>query len=183
MRCVINDSNESLVNVYRTIQNSHEELIGMLDRIQREYHALEEHADRKAYFMEKRAFFNEGNPDDVTRAALFIFFMRTCYNGIYSVNRQGKLSVTFGAGNRAKILEEELICINHKLLQGVVILDGDYRQTGKYADEKAFFYFDPPYKPVNESGDCTSYMPDDFDDNDQIRLAEFCREIGDAGSK
>ena len=45
--------------------------------------------------MEKRTFFNEGNPDDVTRAALFIFFMRTCYNGIYSVNRSGKLSVTF----------------------------------------------------------------------------------------
>lgn len=79
-------------------------------------------------------------------AALFIFFMRTCYNGIYSVNRSGKLSVTFGAGNRARILEEELLCLNHKLLWGVVILDGDYRQTGKYAGGKTFFYFDPPYK-------------------------------------
>lgn len=180
---MINDSNESLVNVYRIIQNSHEELIRTLDGIQREYHALREHADRRAYFMERRAFFNEGNPDDVTRAALFIFFMRTCYNGIYSVNRSGKLSVTFGAGNRARILEEELLRLNHELLRGVVILDGDYRQTGKYAGGKTFFYFDPPYKPVNEAGGYTSYMPDDFDDNDQIRLAEFCREIGDAGSK
>ncbi len=180
---MINDSNESLVNVYRIIQNSHEELIKVLGSIQREYHALEEHADRKACFVEKRTLFNEGNPDNVTRAALFIFFMRTCYNGIYSVNRQGKLSVTFGAGNRAKILEEELIRTNHTLLQGVTILDGDYRQTGKYAGEKTFFYFDPPYKPVNESGDCTSYMPNDFDDSDQVRLAEFCREIGNAGSK
>lgn len=94
-----------------------------LEGIQREYHALTEHADRRAYFMEKRAFFNEGGPDDVTRAALFIFFMRTCYNGIYSVNRSGKLSVTFGAGNRAKILEEELIRVNHGLLQGVTILE------------------------------------------------------------
>ena len=95
----------------------------------------------------------------------------------------GKLSVTFGAGNRAKILEEELIRVNHGLLQGVTILEGDYHQTAKYAGEKTFFYFDPPYKPVNESGGCTSYMPDDFDDNDQIRLAEFCRDLGDAGSK
>lgn len=180
---MINDSNESLVNVYRVIQNSPEELIGKLEGIQKEYHALAEHADRRAYFMEKRTFFNEGGPDDVTRAALFIFFMRTCYNGIYSVNRSGKLSVTFGAGNRAKILEEDLLRLNHKLLQGVVILDGDYRQTGRYTGEKTFFYFDPPYKPVNESGGCTSYMPDDFDDNDQIRLAEFCRDLGDAGSK
>lgn len=175
---MINDSNESLVNVYRVIQNSPEELIKALDGIQREYHALAEHADRRAYFMERRTFFNEGGPDDVTRAALFIFFMRTCYNGIYSVNRSGKLSVTFGAGNRAKILEEDLLRLNHKLLQGVVILDGDYRRTAKYAGEKTFFYFDPPYKPVNESGGCTSYMPDDFDDHDQIRLAEFCRTWG-----
>lgn len=183
MRCVINDSNESLVNVYRTVQNAHEELIASLGGIQQEYHALEEHAERKAYFMEKRRLFNEGSPDRVTRAALFIFFMRTCYNGIYSVNRQGKLSVTFGAGNRAKILEEELLRTNHRLLQGVDILDGDYRQTGRYAGEKTFYYFDPPYKPVNEANDCTPYMPDDFDDNDQIRLAEFCRELGGAGSK
>ena len=70
------------MNVYRVIQNSPEELIKKLEGIQREYHALTEHADRRAYFMEKRAFFNEGGPDDVTRAALFIFFMRTCYNGI-----------------------------------------------------------------------------------------------------
>ena len=79
--------------------------------------------------MEKRTYYNEGNPNNITRAALFIFFMRTCYNGIYSVNHSGKLSVTFGAGGRVKLLEEELIRFNHKLLQDVVILDGDYRQT------------------------------------------------------
>lgn len=171
------------MNVYRIIQTSPEGLIEILGTIQKEYHALGDHAERKAYFMEKRRQFNEDNPDNITRAALFIFFMRTCYNGIYSVNRKGKLSVTFGAGNRAKILEEELIRFNHNLMQGVTILDGDYRQTGRYSGEKTFFYFDPPYKPVNESNDCTSYMPDDFDDNDQIRLAEFCRELGGSGSK
>lgn len=133
--------------------------------------------------MEKRRLFNEDRPDDITRAALFIFFMRTCYNGIYSVNRKGKLSVTFGAGNRAKILEEGVIRSNHELLQDVTILDGDYRQTGKYAGEKSFFYFDPPYKPVNEANDCTSYMPEDFGDSDQIRLAEFCMALDDVGSK
>lgn len=67
--------------MYRVIQNSPEELIRTLEGIQKEYHALKKHADRRAYFMEKRTFFNEGDPDDVTRAALFIFFMRTCYSG------------------------------------------------------------------------------------------------------
>lgn len=133
--------------------------------------------------MKKRRVFNEEHPDDITRAALFIFFMRTCYNGIYSVNRKGRLSVTFGTGSRARILEEELIRCNHKLLQDVIILDGDYRQTEKYAGEKSFFYFDPPYKPVNEAGTCTSYMPDDFDDDCQIELAGFCKGLGEKGSK
>lgn len=89
--------------------------------------------------MEKRTYYNEGTPDNITRAALFIFFMRTCYNGIYSVNRKGKLSVTFGFGGRVKLLEEELIRFNHKLLQDVIILDGDYRQTGKYIGTKSLF--------------------------------------------
>ena len=128
---MINDSNESLVNVYRIIRDTPEELVGLLAGIQGEYHALEERTERRDYFMKKRRVFNEEHPDDITRAALFIFFMRTCYNGIYSVNRKGRLSVTFGTGSRARILEEELIRFNHKLLQGVIILDGDYRQTEK----------------------------------------------------
>ena len=183
IRCVINDSNESLVNVYRVIRDTPEELVGLLAGIQGEYHTLEERTERRDYFMEKRRVFNEEHPDDITRAALFIFFMRTCYNGIYSVNRKGRLSVTFGTGSRTRILEEELIRCNHKLLQDVIILDGDYRQTEKYAGEKSFFYFDPPYKPVNEAGACTSYMPDDFDDDCQIELAGFCRDLGEKGSK
>ena len=73
------------------------------------------------------------------------FFYAYLLNGIYSVNRSGKLSVTFGFGGRVKLLEEELIRFNHKLLQDVVILDGDYQQTEKYLGSKSFFY----YKPVN----------------------------------
>ena len=133
--------------------------------------------------MEKRTYYNEGNPNNITRAALFIFFMRTCYNGIYSVNHSGKLSVTFGAGGRVKLLEEELIRFNHKLLQDVVILDGDYRQTAEYTGANSLFYFDPPYKPVNEGNSCTSYMPQDFGDEEQINLANFCKGIGETGAK
>ena len=91
---MINDSNESLVNVYRVIRDTPEELVGLLAGIQGEYHTLEERYGKKGLFHGKARVFNEEHPDDITRAALFIFFMRTCYNGIYSVNRKGRLSVT-----------------------------------------------------------------------------------------
>ena len=109
--------------------------------------------------------------------------MRTCYNVIYSVNLSGKLSVTFVFGGRVKLLEKELIRFNHKLLQDVVILDGDYQQTEKYLGSKSFFYFDPPCKPVNESNACTSYMSQDLGDEEQVSLADFCKEIGETGGK
>ena len=149
----------------------------MLARIQDEYIALEEHTRRRVYFMEKRTYYNEGNPNNITRAALFIFFMRTCYNGIYSVNHSGKLSVTFGAGGRVKLLEEELIRFNHKLLQDVVILDGDYRQTAEYTGANSLFYFDPPYRPLDLTKNFTQYNASGFNDSDQIRLAQFCADL------
>ena len=99
------------------------------------------------------------------------------------MTHSGKLSVTFGAGGRVKLLEEELIRFNHKLLQDVVILDGDYRQTAEYTGANSLFYFDPPYKPVNEGNSCTSYMPQDFGDEEQINLANFCKGIGETGAK
>lgn len=86
-------------------------------------------------------------------------------------------------GGRVKLLEEELIRFNHKLLQDVVILDGDYRQTAEYTGANSLFYFDPPYKPVNEGNSCTSYMPQDFGDEEQINLANFCKGIGETGAK
>lgn len=70
-----------------------------------------------------------------------------------------------------------------RLLQGVEILDGDYRRTLSYASERSFFYFDPPYKPVSVSNTCTAYMPDRFADPEQIALAGFCEELDSLGVK
>lgn len=154
-----------------------------MGNIQEEYLALDGKEPRRQYFYAKRTLYNEESPQDLMRAALFIFFMKTCYNGIFSVNRKGKLSVTFGCGGRTKILEEELIRINYRLLQGVVILNGDYKQTGKYAGTDAYFYFDPPYKPTNSSNACTSYTAEDFSDPQQIELAGFCKEVEEKGAK
>ena len=61
-----------------------------------------------------------------------------------------------------------------EVLQRVEILNGDYSNTLKFASENTFFYFDPPYKPLSETSSFNSYAKDKFDDNEQIRLKEFC---------
>ena len=56
-------------------------------------------------------------------------------------------------------------------------------QVKQYVTADSFVYFDPPYKPVNESKSCTAYMPQRFDDPEQVRLADFCEELGELGAK
>lgn len=56
-------------------------------------------------------------------------------------------------------------------------------QVKQYVTADSFVYFDPPYKPVNESNSCTAYMPQRFDDPEQVRLADFCEELGELGAK
>jgi len=65
----------------------------------------------------------------------------------------------------------------NKVLQKVIILNGDFEETLKYANNNTLFYFDPPYKPLSDTSSFNSYSKDEFDDNEQIRLAKFCEKI------
>lgn len=93
------------------------------------------------------------------------------------------MTVTFGPGRNTEFADASQLRHNSKLLQGVTIREGDFTSTDQFADEKSFFYFDPPYKPVGKSAVYTAYMPDRFTDTEQIRLANFCRDIGETGAK
>src|SRR5690606_16368331 len=62
-------------------------------------------------------------------------------------------------------------------LQKVEILNGDFEQTLNYADKNSLFYFDPPYKPLSETSSFNSYAKDEFNDNEQVRLRDFCSKL------
>ena len=103
--------------------------------------------------------------------------------GYIPSNRHGQLTMTFGNWQRTRIADKESIFTNSRLLQDVEILNADFEDVQKYITSDSFVYFDPPYKPVNESNTCTAYMPTRFNDPEQIRLAEFCTKIGKNGTK
>jgi DNA adenine methylase len=89
--------------------------------------------------------------------------------------------VPIGSYKMPMICDEENLRAVSKALQKVIVLNGDFEETLKYAKENTLFYFDPPYKPLSETSSFNSYAKDEFDDNEQIRLANFCKKIDRLG--
>jgi len=175
-KAVINDINSDLTTAYKTIKENPKELIMELRSISNEYLPLSEEK-RKEYFLEKRDRFNTKSLVPIENTALFIFLNRTCFNGLYRVNSKGLFNVPFGRYANPKICDEQTILADSELLQKVEILTGDFEETLKFCDDKSFFYFDPPYKPLSETSSFNSYSKEDFNDAEQIRLGNFCKQI------
>ena len=172
---VINDINSDLINTYKTIVNSVDELVDLLKTWETEYHNLSSDENKKkTYFKSKRKSFNTRKSSEIKQSALFLFLNRTCFNGLYRVNRKNEFNVPIGSYKKPSICNEDNLKLASKLLQNVTILNVDYTKTINYADDKSVFYLDPPYKPLNKTSYFNSYAKDEFDDKEQIRLKEFC---------
>lgn len=181
-KAVINDVNKDLINVYKSIATSPKELIALLKILQDDYHSLEGNMEqKKIYYYEKRVLYNTRESELIQQAALFIFLNKTCFNGLYRVNSKNGFNVPMGVYKKPMICDELNILAVHNLLQKVEILNGDFKQTINFIDANTFFYFDPPYKPVSKSSSFTAYAKNGFDDNEQIRLAEFCAKLDELG--
>ena len=175
---IINDINTDLTNSYQTIKENVEELISILKKWEKEYHSLKDKLEeKKEYYYSKRKQFNNRNSDKTSQTALFIFLNRTCFNGLYRVNRKNEFNVPIGSYKTPMICDEDNLRAVSDVLQKVTILNGDFEATLEYAENNTLFYFDPPYKPLSETSSFNSYAKDEFDDSEQIRLAKFCEKI------
>ena len=183
-KAVINDINSDLINTYRIIASKPKELISILQILQNEFHLLENKPDeKKEYYYQKRALYNTRNEEHSGQAALFIFLNRTCFNGLYRVNKNNGYNVPMGRYKKPTICDDKNIFAVSKALQKVEILCGDYEATLKQATTNSFFYFDPPYKPLSNTSSFNSYAKDEFNDEEQIRLRNFCAKLEKKGHK
>jgi len=183
-RAIINDVNEDLTVCYRTIATNPHDLIDILETWQGEFHALEsDTAAKKHYYVAKRHLYNARSADNITQSALFIFLNRTCFNGLYRVNRNGFYNVPMGDYKKPRISDRQNILAVSRALQKVEIIKGDFTATLNYAAPDSFFYLDPPYKPLSQTANFTSYATGNFDDDEQIRLAHFCQILDGQGAK
>lgn len=181
---VINDINEDLTNAYKTIKLNVDDLILLLKSFETGYHSLSEQAEeKKEYYYSKRKLFNTRESNKTLQTALFIFLNRTCFNGLYRVNKKNEFNVPIGSYKKPMICDESNLLTVSKLLQKVEILSGDFEKTEDFANAKSLFYFDPPYKPLSETSSFNSYAKDKFNDSEQIRLKDFCDKLDSLNCK
>ncbi len=183
-KVVINDVNSDLINSYKTIKYNVNELICLLKEWENEYHKMsDDEKSKKEYYYSKRSLFNLRTSHMTEQTALLIFLNRTCFNGLYRVNRKNEFNVPIGSYKKPRICNEPNLRAVSEVLKKVEILNLDFAETLNYAERNTFFYFDPPYKPLSETSSFNSYAKDEFDDNEQIRLKQFCDTLNILGHK
>ena len=178
---VINDINEDLTTCYKVVKDSPSVLVDSLSAIQKEYYSLKNDDMRKQFFLTVREEFNTKGLDPIRNTTLFFFLNRTCFNGLYRVNKSGLFNVPFGRYETPTICDPVTIYADSELLQNVEILTGDYQQTFEKANGKTLFYFDPPYRPLSNTSSFNDYAKEAFNDSEQERLKYFCDKVEKEG--
>ena len=178
---VINDINPDLTTCYRTVRDNPDELVNSLKEIQKDYYSIKSKDEKCQFFLLMREEFNKKNLGDIENTTLFFFLNRTCFNGLYRVNKSGLFNVPFGKYETPTICDPQTIYADSKLLQNVEIITGDYQETLKFANGNSFFYFDPPYRPLSATSNFNDYSKEVFNDIAQRRLKSFCDTIQNAG--
>lgn len=183
----ISDINSELINTYRIIRNDIDELIDMLTIMQNKFIPMSKE-DRKAYYLMQRNRFNDLkiNGDEninIEKAALMIFLNKTCFNGLFRVNKKGLFNVPMGSYKNPLICDKENLYDVCEKLKKVRIVCGDYRKSSDFIDDNTFVYFDPPYRPITDTASFTAYTKNQFNDDEQIKLAAFVDSMHRKGAK
>ena len=183
---LVNDVNEELINTYLQIKTDCNLLIEQLSELQQNYksQSLEKN---KILFYEKRLRYNElkinrNDAENLEKATLFIFLNKTCFNGLYRVNKKGEFNVPFNNAKNPLICDEENLRACSELLQNVQMKTGDYSDCKNFIDSETFVYLDPPYRPLTQTSAFTSYSENGFSDKEQIELGNFIKEISEIGA-
>ena len=168
---IIADSNPELVNMYRQVANNLDDVIDYLKK----------YKNTSEMFYQVRALeWTELPPAEA--AARTIYLNRTCFNGLYRVNRKGQFNVPYGKYVNPKICDEENLHAASKALQKAEIVCGDYLLVLEhYAKPGDFIFLDPPYLPISEYSDFKRYTKEQFYEEDHVELAKMVMRLHEMG--
>lgn len=170
-RAIIADSNPELINLYRQVSEHVEDVIYQL----------------KKYENTPEIFYKVRGQDwtmlpEAEAAARTIFLNKTCYNGLYRVNKKGQFNVPFGKYKNPKICDEDGLRAASNALKKAEIVCGDYLIVlERYAQPGDFVFLDPPYLPISEYSDFKRYTKEQFYEEDHVELAKMVMTLHERG--
>lgn len=168
---VIADSNYELVNLYEVIKNNPFDLIN----------ELSEMVNDSDFFYELRSL-DVAKLSSIKLAARTVYLNKTCFNGLYRVNKNGNFNVPFGRYKNPKICDEDAIVLASELLANKEIVLGDYKDVlRRHAKENDFVFLDPPYLPISQYSDFKRYTKEQFYEEDHVELANEVRRLHELG--
>lgn len=172
-KAFLTDINADLITTYRCVKDNVGDLITL----------LKEHKNRHSqdYYYDVRSY-PQGT--DLEKAARFIYLNKTCFNGLYRVNSQGKFNVPLGKYKNPGICQEDVLIIASAALAQADIQKADFTNVLKHAKSSDdFVFFDPPYYPVSETSYFTAYSSSSFGKNEQIQLRDVFVKLANRGVK
>lgn len=168
---VISDANPELMNCYRVVRDDVDALVELLFAYP---------YDRDFYYELRKQRPSKLTP--IARAARLIYLNKTCYNGLYRVNKQGEFNVPFGLQRNPKICDRAQLKAASQALRDVVIEEGGYCSIlAKYARTGDFVYLDPPYYPVSAYADFNRFIKEFFYEEDHVELALELKRLVEMG--
>jgi len=179
----ISDLNPELMLCYRVIREDADSVVRHLLSLSDNY-PTDKEGQKEIYYGVR----DEWNADvgmrgpiegeaAAARAARTIFLNKTCFNGLFRVNKSGLFNVPCNYTKRPSLPTEAELLEVQEALQGVNIRVAGFEECEGLVDEGSFVYFDPPYRPLSDTSGFVSYSKEDFDDDDQRRLAELFRRL------
>ncbi|MFO7263171.1 MAG: DNA adenine methylase [Bacillota bacterium] len=177
-RAVVNDINAELMNTYIVIRDDIDGLIA----------DLKKHKNEKEYFYRLRNLDRQADYRQLSatqRASRLIYLNKTCYNGLFRVNRHGFFNVPFGRYKNPQIVNEPVLRAVHQYLNSadITLLNTDFEQAVATAQPGDFVYFDPPYDPVSDTSNFTDYSCGGFGKTEQKRLRDVFVALDRRGCK
>ena len=171
-RAALGDMNPELMNAFRIIKDDVDGLIQELASPGYEY-------DKKRYLAIRSL--NVSNQTDVERAARFIYLNKTCFNGLYRVNQSGEFNVPFGLFKDPVICDAENLRAVSKALRKAKLVEKHFDWVLKEARPGDVVYFDPPYIPLSETSNFTSYTGAGFGLAEHTHLSIIFSELAGKG--
>ena len=177
MKCHVSDLNSDLILAYLAIRDKVTEVIESLENHSKKYEK-----NQSQYYYHVR----ESEPTShIEKVSRLIFLNKTCFNGLYRVNSKGKFNVPLGRYTNPNIVNRENLLTVSRILQSsnLEFFCRDFEQSLHDIKKGDFVYFDPPYQPVSQTANFTSYTNKSFTDDDLERLANLAEKLDSMGCK